>query len=435
MAGWKRAQRRSAALLLAVALLLCACGAGETVPDAPQESTAAPSPLPSPTPEPTPEPLPEPVPQPPAQQLALHLDTSYEDALVLLDDNYWTDTSFSAGTTITLRAEQPIASLYIVFGTYPGTWLLTVGSRIDECGLDGFLHEYVSVPKPSEELRLSFPYEDVTIRDIYAFTEGYLPSFVQTWQNLDGEADILLFSPHSDDELLFFGGLIPYYSAVCGLKVQVVYMTTNYQTTFSNYRFRPHESLNGLWVAGTHYYPVTNMVPDYECANVWQARRYYGEDQFTEFMVEQIRRFKPLVAVTLAEDGEYGHGTHVLTALSLEEAVKLAADPEQFPESAEQYGVWDTPKTYLHRYDRYDESTWLNYEMPAAELGWRTPFQVAQAAYREHITQQQWVSFYVYGTGHTFDSHRFGLYRSLVGPDEEKNDLLEHVSREMFEQG
>ena len=117
---------------------------------------------------------------------------------------------------------------------------------------------------------------------------------------------------------------------------------------------------------------------------------------------------------------------------AVERAVEAAADPEQFPESAERYGVWDTPKTYLHLYGDRSESTILNYELIAPELGLLSPFQVAQAAYRQHVTQQQWVAFYVYSYDHPHDSHRFGLYRSLVGPDEEKNDLMEHGSREAF---
>ena len=61
-----------------------------------------------------------------------------------------------------------------------------------------------------------------------------------------------------------------------------------------------------------------------------------------------------------------------------------------------------------------------------------TPFEAAEEAYRQHTTQQQWPAFFVYGFGQTHDSHRYGLYRSLVGPDEAKNDLMEHVSRELF---
>ena len=425
------------ALLLLVSLALYAENRNTqaAAPGADALSPAAaetPAPTPPPTPEPTP--VPTPVPQYPAAQLALSLDANKAASDALLDGDLYTDYSFPGGTTLTLTADSEIHALYVIFGTYPGDWTLLSGGAEQLCGQNGFLHECVCLEKPGASVQLVLPEDGVIIRDVYAFSDGYLPPFVQTWCRIreDEGADILAFSTHYDDELLFFGGLIPYYSGVRGLRVQVAYMTSNYLSDFSNYRFRPHEALDGLWTAYTHFYPVTNEVPDVTCNGYRDAVRKYGEDQFVAFQVEQIRRFKPLVVVTQAEDGEYGHGAHILTALSLERAVEAAADPAQFPESAERYGVWDTPKTYLHYYGDPDEYTWLSYEILSPQLGFRSPFEVAQEAYRQHKTQQQWVGFYIYGFGHPFDSHRFGLYRSLVGPDEMKNDLMEHVSRELF---
>lgn len=424
-------------LLIVFAVLLDSPPAEELTNTEEQQEAVIDVPVPTPeaTPEPTPEPTPLPLgdPQYGARQLQLTADANAYASRALFDDNYYTDYTFPAGTVLTLTAEEEIASLYIIFGTYPDEWTLGAGETQQLCGQEGFLHEYAAVSSPSETVEIMLSEEHaVMIRDIYAFSEGYLPGWVQTWQTLEGGADILVFSTHYDDELLFLGGLIPYYSVVRGARVQVCYMTSNYMTDFSNYRFRPHEALCGLWVAGTHFYPMTNEVDDFETRSYWNAVYHYGEDQFVEFQVEQIRRFKPLVVVTQAEDGEYGHGVHVLTALSVERAVEAAADPEQFPESAEKYGVWDTPKTYLHYYGDPDEITWLSYEMRAEELDWRSPFEVAQEAYRQHLTQQQWEGFYVYGFGHPYDCHRMGLYRSLVGPDVDKDDLLEHVSREDF---
>ena len=421
-------------LLVSAALFLQSRSAAVEPPQG--EAIAAVKETPEPTPPPTPEPTPVPTPAPQgaAAQLTLSLTAPQAASAAVLDGNLYTDYTFEGGTTLTLSADDEISALYVIFGTYPGNWTLRSGGAEQPCGQDGFLHECVFLERPDASIELVFPDGDVMIRDLYAFSDGYLPTFVQTWHNIseDEGADILLFSTHYDDELLFFGGLIPYYSAVRGLRVQVAYMTSNYLSDFSNYRFRPHEALDGLWTAYTHFYPVTNEVPDRECYGYLDAQRIYGEDQFTEFQVEQIRRFKPLVVVTQAENGEYGHGAHVLTSLSVERAVEAAADPEQFPESAARYGVWDTPKTYLHLYGDWSESTMLNYEIISQQLGLRSPFQVAQEAYRQHITQQQWVGFYVYSYDHPFDSHRFGLYRSLVGPDAEKDDLMEHVSREAF---
>ncbi len=375
---------------------------------------------------------PEGEPQYPAEQLELTADIGAVAADHLFDGDYRSDYTFPGGTAITLTAEKEIDSLYLIFGSYPGEWTLRTDGGEQLCGEKGYLHEYVGLDTPSKSVQICLPDCEVMIRDVYAFTDGYLPGFVQTWQTIEDGADILVFPTHYDDELLFFGGLIPYYSVVRGLRVQVAYMTSNYMTTFSNYRFRPHEALNGLWVCGDHFYPMTNEVDDYECRSYWAAVNHYGEDTFLAYQVEMIRRFKPLVIVTHAEDGEYGHGAHMLTALSAERAVEAAADPEQFPDSAEKYGVWDTPKIYLHYYGPVRNNTWINYELRSLELGWKSPFQVAQEAYRQHVTQQHWEGFYVYGYGHPFDSHRFGLYRSLVGPDETRDDLMEHVSRDMF---
>ncbi len=422
-------------LILGAALLLGVLPFGRAAP----QETPAPTPPPTPSPEPTPAPTPVPTPTPdyPSEQLALTLDLEDRGAVrVLLDESYQTAWTFPAGTTITLTADRPIGSVYIRFGSFPGEWTLRAGDREIVCGREGFLHEYIPVAEAQTSVELVFSgAQSLMIRDIFAFSPGYPPPFVQTWQNLNEPADILVFSPHYDDELLFFGGLIPYYSAVRGLRVQVVYMTSNYLTDFSNYALRPHEALNGLWECGLTYYPVTNDAPDYvgrELNTLWDAQQQYGEDSFTEFQVEMIRRFKPLVAVTLAEDGEYGHGAHVLTALSLERAVQAAADPAEFPDSAARYGVWDTPKTYLHRWGYAENMTVLNYEQPSSLLGGRTPFQTAQDAYRLHLTQQQWVGFRVFGAGTYYDSHRFGLYRSLVGADEARDDLMENVSRDVF---
>ena len=424
-------------VLLALTLLVGAVllfGGANAEPVQVAEPSAEPEPSPTPVPTPEPTPAPTPVPEYPAEQLALSLDLTDRNAVRrLLDDNYETSYMLPAGRTLTLSAERPIASVYIRFGSLPGDWTLRAGGKEIACGRDRFLHEYVRLNEPATSVELVFPEgEAVLLRDVFAFTEGYPPPFVQTWQNLREGADILVFVAHYDDELLFLGGLIPYYASVRGARVQVVYMTSNYLTRYSNYALRPHEALNGLWECGVHYYPVTNDVGDYYCDSYEDAVVTYGWDSFAEFQIEMIRRFKPLVVVTLAEDGEYGHGAHMLTAYSAERAVQAAADPAQFPDSAARYGLWDTPKTYLHRWGGDEDTTVLSYEQSAPELRDRTPFEAAQDAYAMHRTQQGFSSFYVYDYGHPYDSHRFGLYRSLVGPDEEKNDLMEHVSRDMF---
>ena len=359
-----------------------------------------------------------------ARLLPVSLSLGEERSLPLLDGDYRTDLPLR-GEAVTVRAEEEIAALYLIWGDYPEAWELEAeGTRYRE-GENGFLHELVLLESPADSLTIHTPAAETRLCDLYAYGAGSLPDEVQRWERPGDRAELLLFSTHADDELVFFGGLIPYYAQVCGKSVQVVYMTTNYYDE-DDYRLRPHEALNGLWTAGARLYPVTNMQPDHICWSVGEAEKLYDAEQFLAFQVEQIRRFRPEVIVTQDHDGEYGHGVHQLAVRTLERAVEAAADSAQFPESAAEYGVWDTPKTYLHLYGPEEERTVLNYETPAETLGWRSPFEIARLAYEKHETQQKW-DFEVYGYESEYDSHSFGLYRSLVGQDEERRDLFEHL--------
>ena len=114
----------------------------------------------------------------------------------------------------------------------------------------------------------------------------------------------------------------------------------------------------------------------------------------------------------------------MITASIMKDAIEAAADPSRYPESYALYGAWQTKKLYLHLYG--EDPTVLSYEEPLAAFGGRTAMEVALAAYAEHLSQQIW-TFTVYDYDSPVDSHRFGLARSLVGEDEAKDDLMEHI--------
>ncbi len=367
---------------------------------------------------------PESVDLPVAGRILITLNLPWEQTALIRDGDFWTDVAFSGGK-ISVRAKEPIGGLYLIWGSYPGEWTLETENGRVTCGQNGFLHEYVPLDGTSQKLSILLPERETILCDVFCYSVGQVPETVQQWLPPCEEADLLLFSTHADDELVFFGGMIPYYSAVCGKKVQIVYMTTNYFAEDYN-RVRIHEALNGLWTAGVRHYPVTNMQEDRLFQTLEEAEEFYGRDNFRAFQVEQIRRFRPLVVAAQDPEGEYGHGAHQLTARSLQWAVYAAADGSQYPELSDRYDVWNTPKTYLHLYGPEEERTVLDYETPSDRLGGKTPYEIACLAFREHLTQQQW-EFEVYSFDSEYDSHSFGLYRTLVGPDEMKNDLFEHL--------
>jgi hypothetical protein len=141
-------------------------------------------------------------------------------------------------------------------------------------------------------------------------------------------------------------------------------------------------------------------------------------------VTEWIRRFQPEVLLTQDVGGEYGHGAHRVCADAAMHCIGLAADAKKYPGSVKAYGTWDVPKCYIHLYP--ENVVDMDWRQPLASFGGRTSFEVAEDAFRCHVSQQK-TDYHVEDWG-SCDNSLFGLYRSLVGPDEEKNDFFEHLN-------
>ena len=312
--------------------------AGETgaEPETPSETLptdepAAPSA--EPTPEPAPEVTPEPTPEPviPREQLdytaaeltpmiSLSVGSAGMDLSLMLDRNYETMVPFYGANMLRMDFESECSGVYVVWNTPPGEWKLWDRGETLLCGGNGFLHEYIELPVPNAMIEMILP-QGGTICDFYAVGNGRLPAFIQNWQPPAEKADLLLFPTHGDDELLFFGGAMPYYAGELGMEVQVAYMTNH-----SNEMPRPHEQLNGLWTVGVTRYPVLSDNIDKMTSTLGDAEAMYG-NSFKDFQVMMIRRFQPLVVVGHDVDGEYGHGSHRLAGLALLESPIISRSP------------------------------------------------------------------------------------------------------------
>lgn len=348
------------------------------------------------------------------------------------------------GGRVTVSRSDGVAGLYIEFDRLPQPW--TLNGDIP-CGEEGYLHQYVDVSallgSAPAELTLDFP-AGTAIGEIYAFSPGQLPGWVQVWQPPLEEADLMLVSSHSDDEQLFFAGLLPLYGPGRGLDVQVVYFVQHFQANGQADHRRPHEQLDGLWTVGMRHYPIISDFPDlYSNSKNRQtalnsALAVYGRagaeyEDFVAYLTACIRQCRPLVVVSHDLDGEYGHGTHVLCADALTRAVEAAADPAQFPDHG---APWAVEKLYLHLYE--ENPVTLDLDTPLDSLGGRTPFQVTQDGFACHKSQH-WTWFYkwIYGTKdrpitraadiRSYSPCRYGLYYTAVGPDEGGGDLFEHI--------
>ena len=347
------------------------------------------------------------------------------------------DTPDSA--SLTLEHSEGIGSLYFLFGREYGSYTVTDNTtgQVLICGEDRFLHEFLDLEAafgtaPSS-VTVNFGNGSVLIYELYLFTAGQVPDFVQRWNApREDKTDLILFSTHGDDEQLFFAGLLPYYAGEKELQVQVVYLTDHR----NNSQTRIHEMLNGLWAVGVTTYPVFGPYPDFRVGDMPLTYTYfesYGfpREQMLGFVVEQLRRFNPLVVVGHDFNGEYRHGQHMVYADLLAKALEISNDPAQYPELAEAYGTWDVPKAYFHLY--WENEILMDWDQPLEKFGGMTAFQVTkELGFPCHVSQQQAFGFWInpYNSAAQIPEHNpraYGLYRSTVGADVRNNDMFENV--------
>lgn len=359
----------------------------------------------------------------------------------LFDGNLEETVSYYDGAWFSLAHEEGIGSIYLTFGKEYDYLTLTDNDTGEEAEIpvNGILHKFVDVSAAFghtvKSVKVKFNSGSPCLIEMQVFTPGQVPAWVQKWEEpAEGEADLLLLSAHGDDEQLFFAGLIPYYAAERNCQVQVVYFTDHRNIT----QTRVHEMLNGLWAVGLRTYPVFGSQPDIKTKDLESIQsqylaRNYSRQRMLDFVVEQIYRFRPLVVVTHDVNGEYGHGMHMLCADLVKEAVEQIGEGGCYPELVEQYGDWDVQKTYLHLYE--ENPIVMDYDQPLHAFEGKTAYEVSRdLGFPEHKSQYSDFAWFYEGADKAADVEKyspcqFGLYRSTVGADVKKNDMLENVRR------
>ena len=307
----------------------------------------------------------------------------------LTDGSYDTTINLVPNATVNVKADENIYGLYIIWSSEVTNYTITYNSQTVKCGENGFLHDYMDIKDGSRDITINVP-EGMQISDIYAYSRGNLPDNVQRWEApLYGMTDILVFSTHADDEILFLGGVLTNYGGEQNLNVQIAYMCDFFLTE----PVRQHEELDGLWECGIKNYPVKGTFEDLYSLSLEKAKSQYVYDDIISYSTECIRKFKPLVCVSQDFNGEYGHGGHRIYAAAIQEALE---------------------------------------DTPLDKLGSRTSVQVLQDAFKKHVSQISY-SFNMLDSGYAitfngqFDTRSFGLYRTLVGLDT-TNNMMENVT-------
>lgn len=335
---------------------------------------------------------------------------------------------------ISASVHGTIRGFYIEFTEIPVDMNVEIGGKT--VFFEGkFINRYIDLTEyQASEAEVIFASE-AYLKNVTVYNETP-PADVQIWEDMCEEADLLLCTTHADDEQLYFAGVLPYYAAK-GYDVQVVYFTDH-----KNLPSRRQELLAGLWEVGIRHYPLINGgISDKYSASLEEAVENLKADSKTyddavAFQVEVLRRFKPLVVVGHDLNGEYGHGQHILNSTSLTDAVVSAADPSAFPESAGKYGVWDTPKLYLHLYGE-NGIVMSDFDTPLDFFGGMSAFQMSQRGFSQHKSQlkTRFTTWLNGGDGSitradqitTYSPLMYGLYRSSVGVDVNKNDFFENI--------
>lgn len=336
---------------------------------------------------------------------------------------------------LTASKDQPIYGLYVCFGDkvtpwkveakHQGQWEIVYQSSAE------YAHQYVPLDGETEVRVLpdSTKQTVLTIGEIFAFGEGEVPSYVQQWEPTCEKADLLVISAHPDDEILFFGGAIPYYAAEQQMNVVVAYMTCGTME-------RRSELLNGLWEMGLRNYPVIGDFWDKYSKKLDTAYENWGKTKTLKYVTELYRKYKPEVVLTHDVNGEYGHGAHRVCADAAQKCIAYASDAQKYSDTAALYGTWQVKKLYLHLYDQ--NVIEMDWDQPLEAFGGQTGYEVAVAGYGWHESQHEagqknkdtgkFEVFVVEPRESDYSCYRFGLAYTAVGLDTVGNDFFENIS-------
>lgn len=245
------------------------------------------------------------------------IDRDYSTSMV-------TDRAKKIRIEITTPENQPASSLYLCFGKIPEQW--SVEHKIEDewvevvQGDTSYLHAYAEFDASTQfRIVVSYGYADkLNLKELFVFSEGNTPDWVQRWEPTHEKADLLLLVAHPDDELIFFGGLIPTYAVECNMNVVVAYMTTANTT-------RNSELLNGLWSMGVKNYPVFGPLYDSYSSSLSKGYQQWPKNKARNFAMKLVRRYKPdvmlshdITANTVMVDTVY-----VLTSLNIVQKILI----------------------------------------------------------------------------------------------------------------
>ena len=340
---------------------------------------------------------------------------------LMLDDDYrteWATDKKGAGIEVLLPDDSPCCGVYLNLGG-------TLG-RMEVQAPDGRGWKTVTEPvtvQPNQlfevpgltHFRVYCPKGRLRVIELRLFGPGELPEYVCRFQKSLDKTDMLVMSCHPDDDILWYGGLLPTYAGEYGMDIQVVYMCHRFS-------YRRCEAMDALWHCGVRRAPIFMGFKDIGNADYEHCVAGWGGIQSTARRIARvIRQVRPEVVISQDIEGEYGHHQHVAMTAACGYAVKLAADPTQ--RTLKDLPVWEVKKYYVHLGE--NDPLILDYDRPLTAFGGKTGLTVAREAFLLHRSQQ--TGRYSVEAEGPYDCRKFGLEYSSVGGDERHDGLFEHI--------
>lgn len=262
---------------------------------------------------------------------------------------------------------------------------------------------------------LTLSREDQAICEVKVYSAGDLPAELANWTAPYVKTDIMLVCAYAGDEFATFGGLLPYYAIERENRVQVVY-TTRMD------RERKAENQTALWMLGMTNHPVYLDLSGADADSVEECLKIWGgKEKLIGVMVETIRSCKPEVIVS--HDIDSDDPRRKLTAMLMQFAIDAASDPNQYPESAETYGVWQVKKLYLLGGD----AQMIDFEWgaPSDKLSGMAPIEAAALAFDHYVSLRG--KYSIAEVNATSDTSVYGLAFSMLGDDKRHDTFFENV--------
>ena len=349
-----------------------------------------------------------------AKEITGEVEITGLNSSLICDANLYTH---DVGENFTLTFNSPVSmqGVYIEFNSAPK------GAKINNKDIfeNGYLHEYLSLDGVTQA---SIYFDSADICNVYVYDNEPLPENVQQWQEpTESGVDLLLLATHSDDDQLFFAGLLPLYASRENTSVAVAYFANHYDT----YN-RTHELLNGLWHCGVRVYPEISPFPDGYSESAKEAAAFletrgFDKESVNAFHALLLEKYKPQIVVLHDFNGEYGHGAHMHAT-------------ESFTDFIASYNGYLPKKVYVHLYK--ENPIVIDIDTPSDTFGGKSAFNVSQEAFKYHKSQH-WTWFYdwIYGKNNDITSSsqinkynpaQYGLYYTLVGADTQ-NDMFENI--------